>query len=55
MKDIKGLTNTRGEENHSWWDHVSLKAGKLMPTRLRSIQKKLEETSLEEFKKWFVS
>ncbi|WP_053360960.1 hypothetical protein [Bacillus sp. FJAT-27251] len=55
VRDIKGLTDTRGEENRSWWDHATLRAGKLSVTRFNSFGEKLKETNLEEFRQWFIS
>ncbi|MFJ5762748.1 hypothetical protein ACIQAA_27190 [Neobacillus sp. NPDC093182] len=53
VNKIKGLS--RGEPGFSWWDHVLLKAGNIAGNRLEGNEKRLQSTTLEEFRKRFVS
>ncbi|MGG4392111.1 hypothetical protein COK01_24805 [Priestia megaterium] len=55
VSKIKGLNRHRGEAGYTWLDHVEKKAGGLDKRKFESIQQKLDNTSLEEFKEWFSS
>ncbi|WP_455931443.1 hypothetical protein [Priestia aryabhattai] len=55
VSKIKGLNGLRGASNYSWLDHADGKAGNLCKRRLDSFQKKLDNTSLDSFRKWFES
>ncbi|MED4634708.1 hypothetical protein P9443_17685 [Peribacillus frigoritolerans] len=53
VKKIKGLS--RGKAGFSWWEHVLRKAGNIDSDRLENNQKRLEATTLNEFRKGFAS
>ncbi|PLT29817.1 hypothetical protein [Peribacillus deserti] len=53
VKKIKGLS--RGEAGSSWWEHALGKAGNIDYNRLENNQKRLEATTLNEFRKGFIS
>ncbi|QIZ08453.1 hypothetical protein HFZ78_18495 [Priestia megaterium] len=50
VKKIKGLSRLRGEAGFSWWDHALRKAGNIAGNRLEENDKRLQSTTLDEFR-----
>ena len=53
VEKIHGLTETRGKDGASWWDHFIGKAGMIERDRIEYLRGKLEEMGLERFRAHF--